>query len=199
MVSQVKTRQSKIYKFKKFPNIQILEFCKKHCTKHTFWSCLIRCIDMKWIQQVFSKIQSGYDSIHRQTDRQMDGWRETSIPLFQLCILRGIYTSIAGGKSDTTETIECFYTCAGAGWESPQHCEQMVPALIFTVVTPKPRDPFLTTSSGTAWEHHICMHRRKQWIHVITLHHCPAIAHTGVKALIGFTEIHHDFLENNIQ
>ena len=29
---------------------QILKFCKELYTRHTFWSCLIRCINMKWIQ-----------------------------------------------------------------------------------------------------------------------------------------------------
>ena len=37
-------------KKKKMPKIQILQFCKKLYKWHTFWSCLIRCINMKWIQ-----------------------------------------------------------------------------------------------------------------------------------------------------
>ena len=49
--SQVKLRQSQSYKFKKkLSIIKILEFCKKLYTWHTFWSCLIRCINMKWLQ-----------------------------------------------------------------------------------------------------------------------------------------------------
>ena len=39
---------------------------------------------MKWIWRVLLKIQSGHDSVHRRTDRQTDGRRETSIPPFQL-------------------------------------------------------------------------------------------------------------------
>ena len=31
-------------------NCQNFKFCKKLCTRHTFWSCFIRCINMKWIQ-----------------------------------------------------------------------------------------------------------------------------------------------------
>ena len=38
----------------------------------TFWSCLIRCANMKWIWGVLLKIQSGHDSVHRQTDGQTD-------------------------------------------------------------------------------------------------------------------------------
>ena len=48
--------------------------------RHTFWSCLIRCANMKWIQWVLLKIQSRHDSVHRRTDRK----GETSIPPFQL-------------------------------------------------------------------------------------------------------------------
>ena len=49
--SQVKTRQSQSYKLKKKkPKIQIFKFCQKFHKRHTFWSCLIRCINMKWIQ-----------------------------------------------------------------------------------------------------------------------------------------------------
>ena len=47
---------------------------KKIYTWHTFWSCLIRCANMNWIQDqwVLLKIQSRHDSVHRRTDRQID-------------------------------------------------------------------------------------------------------------------------------
>ena len=45
--SQVKTRQCQSYKFKK---IQIFKFRKKLYMPHTFWSCLIRHVNMKWIE-----------------------------------------------------------------------------------------------------------------------------------------------------
>ena len=45
---------------------------KFHYTRHTFWSCLIRCANMKWIRWVLLKIQSGHDSVHRRTDEQTD-------------------------------------------------------------------------------------------------------------------------------
>ena len=47
--SQNKTK-SKLQISKKLPKIQILKFCKKLYTRHTFWSCWIRCMNMKWIQ-----------------------------------------------------------------------------------------------------------------------------------------------------
>ena len=63
---------------------QILEFCKKLNTWHTFWSCLIRCVNMKWIQQVLWKLQGRHDSVLRRTERRMDGRCETIIHPFQL-------------------------------------------------------------------------------------------------------------------
>ena len=64
-----------------------------------FWSCLIRCANMKWIWWVLLKIQS--DCVHRwtdgqtdgRTDGQTDGQGETSIPPFQLRWSRGIIKS----------------------------------------------------------------------------------------------------------
>ena len=55
----------------------MFEFWNTLYTRHTFWSCLIRCAIMKWIQWVWLKIQSRHDSIHRRTDRL----EETSIQL----------------------------------------------------------------------------------------------------------------------
>ena len=75
---QVKRRQSQSNKFKKFA--KFFEFWKGHYTRHTFWSCLIRCAIMKWIRWVLLKIQSGHDSVHRWTDGQGD----TSILPFKL-------------------------------------------------------------------------------------------------------------------
>ena len=45
---------------------------------HTFWSCLIGCVNIKWIRWVLLKLQSRHDSVHRWTD----GQGETSIPPF---------------------------------------------------------------------------------------------------------------------
>ena len=61
--------------------------------RHTFWSCLIRCVNMKWIQQVLFKIQSRHNSVHRLTD----GQDETSIPPSTL-LSRG-YNKILNNKS----------------------------------------------------------------------------------------------------
>ena len=48
--SQVKRRQSQSYKFKKkLPKIKIFKFCKKLYMRHIFCSCLIRCMNIKWI------------------------------------------------------------------------------------------------------------------------------------------------------
>ena len=45
-----------------------MEYCRKLYMRHTFWSCLIRCVKMKCVQLLLRKIQSGYDSVHRRTD-----------------------------------------------------------------------------------------------------------------------------------
>ena len=47
--------------------LQILKKCQK------FWSCLIRCANMKWIRLILWKIQSGHDFVHRRRDGQTDG------------------------------------------------------------------------------------------------------------------------------
>ena len=72
------TRQSESFKFKEIAKFQMLEFFPKLNARHTFWSLLIRCINMKWVGLVLWKIQSGHDSVHRWTDEQ----GETSIHPF---------------------------------------------------------------------------------------------------------------------
>ena len=49
-----KSKQDKITKFKNLPKLQILEFWNKNFfyTWHNFLNCLIRCVNMKWIQWV---------------------------------------------------------------------------------------------------------------------------------------------------
>ena len=74
----------KVTNLKNLPKFQIVEFLNKHYTQHTFWSCLIRCANMKWIRWVLLKIQSGHDSVHRRTDGWTDGQGETSITPFEL-------------------------------------------------------------------------------------------------------------------
>ena len=62
----------KITNLKNSLKFQIFEFWNGHYTWHTFWSCLIRCANMKWIRWVFLKILSGHDSVHRRTDGRTD-------------------------------------------------------------------------------------------------------------------------------
>ena len=70
----------KVINLKDLAKFQICEFWHKLYMRHTFWSSLIRCANMKWIRWVLLKIQSGHDSVHRGTY----GQGETSIPPFQL-------------------------------------------------------------------------------------------------------------------
>ena len=62
----------KVTNLKNSPKFQIFEFWNGHYTRHTFWSCLIRWANMKWIRWVLLKIQSRHDSVHRRTDGQTD-------------------------------------------------------------------------------------------------------------------------------
>ena len=68
--SQKKT--VKVTNLKNSPKFQIFEFWNRHYTRHTFFSCLIRCANMKWIRWVLLKIQSGHGFVHRRTDRRTD-------------------------------------------------------------------------------------------------------------------------------
>ena len=67
-----KQEEVKVTNFKKLPKVHILEFCKKLNTRHTFWSCLKRYVNMKWIRLVLWKIQSEQDLFYRRTDGQTD-------------------------------------------------------------------------------------------------------------------------------
>ena len=58
---------------------------KKLYTRHTFWRCLISCINMKWILQVLLMIKSGHDSFHRRTD-----FVKPVYPTFNFVEARGI-------------------------------------------------------------------------------------------------------------
>ena len=70
--------KSKLQILKKLPKFQMLKFCKKLYMRHTFWSCFIRCINMKWIQPDLQKLQSGHGmrdgrGTDGRTDRRTDG------------------------------------------------------------------------------------------------------------------------------
>ena len=94
---------------------RIFEFWNGHYTLHTFWSCLIRCANMKWIRWVLLKIQSGHDSVHRGTDGQGD----TSIPPFQLRWSEGYNKkpiSLLNVPICTQGMLAGMFPC-GASWE----------------------------------------------------------------------------------
>ena len=84
----------KVTNLKNLPKFQIFWFWNKHYTRHTFWSCLIRYANMRWIRWILLRYRADTIlSTNRQTDRRTDGrtdgWTdgqgETSIPPFQLC------------------------------------------------------------------------------------------------------------------
>ena len=83
--SQVKRIQSQSYKFlKKLSMIQLFKFWKKLYTRHTFWRCLIRCINMKWIQPKLYALQSGHGMRDGWTDERTE-WNQYTPPTTSLC------------------------------------------------------------------------------------------------------------------
>ena len=60
----------KVMNLKNLPKFQIFQFCNELYTQHTFWSCLIRCANMKRIRWVLC----GHNSLSTdgQTDAQTD-------------------------------------------------------------------------------------------------------------------------------
>ena len=73
----------KVTNLKNLPKFHFFKFWNKLYTRHTFWSCLIRCANMKWIRRVLLKLQSGHNSVHRQTDGRTDGliaWNQYTPP-----------------------------------------------------------------------------------------------------------------------
>ena len=96
----------KVTNLKNSPKFQFFQFRNKHHTQHTLSSSLIRCANMKWMQQVLFKIQSGHDSVHRWRD----GQGETSIHPFQLRWSGG-FNFITGNIDHLTMLQVMAYSC----------------------------------------------------------------------------------------
>ena len=94
--SENKTK-SKLQICQKF---EFWNFAKRLYTWHTFWSCLIRCENIKCIQlvHVLWKLQSGQDSVHRRTDRKTDDVKPV-YPPFHLVEAGGIIIAWLGSQS----------------------------------------------------------------------------------------------------
>ena len=88
----------KVTNLNKLPNIYILEFCKNLYMEHTFCSCLMRCINMKWIQKVEDTEQ--HHSIHRQMDRRTRWNQYIPCP-----------TSLKWGYIKIVSDIQAVYAC----------------------------------------------------------------------------------------
>ena len=81
---KLKQDKLKVTNLKNLPKLQICEIWKTLYMRHTFWSCLIRCVNMKWIQWVLWKIQSGHHSVHRRTDGRTEGQMDKVKPVYPL-------------------------------------------------------------------------------------------------------------------
>ena len=128
---------------------------------HTFWSCLIRCVNIKWIRRVLWKIQSGHHTVHRQKNRQ----GETSI---------SPSTLLSGGYKNQHEchchNLEAYNKQITGG--SPP-CGQGSKSAYYTHEAPMGKWPRCCTSTGQdgskeldlEWmPMHIYRPRRLQWI-----------------------------------
>ena len=97
--SQNKTK-SKLQIFKKqLPKIQILKFCQKLLMQHTFWNCLIRCTNMRWIQTELYVVEWTWDA------GWTDGRTDRVKPIYpqRLCCAGGIiilYSSICNQQCE---------------------------------------------------------------------------------------------------
>ena len=116
--SQVK-RKSQSYKFKEFAKI---ELWNKLYMLHTFWSCLIRCAYMKWIDEYCWRYRARFCP-------RTDGQGETSIPPFQLryiIMMSNIWLSLQFSAvkvsipvSYTTNTLTMVY------WQPSHHTKKV--------------------------------------------------------------------------
>ena len=95
----------KVTNLKNSLKFQIFEFWNNHYTRHTFWSCLIWCANIKWIRWVLLKIQSGHDSVHRRTDRQTDKVKPVNPP-FNFVEAGGIMTKMLSPEQNSSFHVD---------------------------------------------------------------------------------------------
>ena len=74
------------------PKIQSLQVSNKINMRHTFWGCVIRCINRKWISWVLLKIKIRHDSIYEQTDGRTDKVKPV-YPTFNFFEVEGMNTN----------------------------------------------------------------------------------------------------------
>ena len=106
----------KVTNLKNLPKLQIFEFWNNLYTRHTFWSCLIRPANIKWIRQVLLKIQSGHDSVHRRTR-----WYKYTTP-FNFVEAGGIMIRSSTGDKPSPEAVWWLHqmeTFTGHRWIPP--------------------------------------------------------------------------------
>ena len=69
----------KVTNLKNSPKFEFFKFWNGHYTRHTFWSCLIRCANMKWIRWVLLKIDTERTRFCPQTDRRTRWYQYTPL------------------------------------------------------------------------------------------------------------------------
>ena len=81
----------KVTNLKNLPKLQIFDFWNKFYTRHTFWSCLMRCANMNGSAEYCWRYRA--DTI-LSTDGRTDRQGETGIPLFNFVEAGGIINPV---------------------------------------------------------------------------------------------------------
>ena len=111
----------KVTSLKNLSKLQLLEFWNKLYMQHTFWCCLIRCANMKWIKKYCWRYRA--DTIlstdgwtEGQTNRRIDGqtrWNQysplsTSLKCVCVCVCGGGgYTNVNLGDVKFCPNSQC--------------------------------------------------------------------------------------------
>ena len=112
-------------------NFKFLKFWNNLYMPHTFWICLVRFVNMNWIQQILLKIQSGHNSVHRWTDGWMD--RRTSMQSFILFLKIAAMQSWLFSSSCLSVIISCFVFCCVVSINLP--CKTITKANLYKQLT----------------------------------------------------------------
>ena len=96
----------KVTNLKNQPKCITLEFCITLSSLLAFWSCFIRCVNIKLTRLLLWKLQSGQVSVHRRADGRTDR-RTTWIQYspFKFVEVKGIFTKSDSCKVFRTKSL----------------------------------------------------------------------------------------------
>ena len=122
--------------------------------RHTVWRFLIGCVNMKWIQLVLWKLQSGQDFVHRRTDGwtdgQTDGRPETSIPPVNFVEARGMISVIYLFQNNDRRLLHNWHISYGLHNYTHQNIDMDCHRILYFPHCPRV-------------QHHFCSNIRQGW------------------------------------